>query len=204
MAIENPARPAMERRAFTFELRAQDEDKGPKITGHAALFNVEADLLFFREQIEPGAFAESIKNDDIRALWNHDSRIVLGRNKAGTLVLREDDKGLWVEIDPPKSAEPYIESIRRGDVTQMSFGFFVKDARWEKKDGKNVRVLTKVELFDVSPVTFPAYQQTDVSVRSAEQIFADYQPASGPTPPGADATLELDLRRRQLETISKF
>ena len=145
------------------------EDKQPKIIGHAAMFDQLSEPLFdFREKIAPGAFAKSIKKDDIRALFNHDANYPLGRNKAGTLKLKEDDQGLAIEIDPPQTqwARDLQESIRRGDISQMSFGFTVVKDEWEHNKGKeSIRTLKEVKLYDVSPVTFPAYQQTSVKVR---------------------------------------
>lgn len=145
------------------------DEKQPKITGHAALFNkLSEPLPGFREKIAPGAFADSIKTDDIRALFNHDANYVLGRNKAGTLKLVEDEQGLAIEIDPPNTqwAKDLQESIRRGDISQMSFGFVVQDDDWQQSKGKDaVRTLKTVKLFDVSPVTYPAYPQTSVKVR---------------------------------------
>src|SRR5262245_46107276 len=114
----------LERRAFTVNLRAADDS--PKINGHAAVFGVEADIAgLFWERIEPGAFTKAIGRDDVRALWNHNPDYVLGRNTSGTLRLSEDEKGLAVEIDPPDTqwARDLAISIRRGDVSQMSFGF---------------------------------------------------------------------------------
>lgn len=162
----------IERRAFTFEMRA---DEAPKIVGHAALFNTEADLGFFREVIEPGAFEKSIGKDDVRALFNHDPNFVLGRNTAGTLRLSEDDKGLAIELDPPETqwAKDLMVSMKRGDITQMSFGFIAKGQRTEKRDGMLYRIVSEAQLFDVSPVTYPAYKQTDVAVRSAQEIYEE-------------------------------
>ncbi len=151
------------------ELRAADDEESGKISGYAALFNVESDDLFFgSETIKPGAFTKTLQDADVRALWNHDSNFVLGRNKAGTLKLREDSKGLFTEITPPDAhwASDLMESIRREDVTQMSFGFRTVRDEWHSKDDKTERHILEVELFDVSPVTFPAYPQTDVAVRS--------------------------------------
>ena len=170
----------LERRAFSFELRAQES---PVIAGHAALFNTDADIGgYYVERISPGAFSESIGADDIRALFNHSPDYVLGRNKAGTLRLDEDERGLAIEIDPPDTqlARDLVTSIKRGDISQMSFGFFTKDAEWKTENGKDVRILKKVQLFDVSPVTFPAYSQTDVSVRSAADILAERPPGHQP------------------------
>lgn len=155
-------------RSCVAELRA-DENDG-KIRGYAAVFDsLSEDLGGFREKIAKGAFSDTL-NADVRALWNHDANIVLGRTTAGTLTLREDNHGLAIEIDPPNTqqANDLLISIRRGDVSQMSFGFYTKDDSWEKRDGENIRTLRKVELFDVSPVTYPAYSDTSVATRSLD------------------------------------
>lgn len=127
----------------------------------------------FREKVLPGAFADTIKTDDIRALYNHDVNYVLGRNKAGTLFLEEDDIGLKVRILPPDTqwARDLMVSIEWGDISQMSFGFIVISDRWGTEEGVDMRELLKVKLYDVSPVTFPAYPQTDVGVRSAMEAY---------------------------------
>ena len=179
--------------------------KGPKIVGHAAVFNkLSADLGGWREQIAPGAFAEAIKNDDIRALWNHDAAIVLGRNTAGTLRLSEDKKGLAIEIDPPdtQAARDLMVSMERGDVDQMSFGFWVKPGgqSWgEDADGQAIRTLTDVGLFDVSPVTFPAYPQTDVAIRELRR----YRGTGSSSNPSHDdeESPGIAIRRRALDLI---
>ena len=160
-----------ERRTLQSEFRVERREDGKKlIRGHAAVFNVETDLGWFRERIAPGAFRESIETDDVRALFNHDENFILGRNKAGTLTMREDEQGLYVEIDPPDTqvARDLVTSIERGDISQMSFGFQTIKDSWETEENaaKDLRTLEKVKLWDVSPVTFPAYQETDVAVRS--------------------------------------
>lgn len=147
------------------------DGKAGKIEGHAAVFNQLSVPLgggWYRERISPGAFAKTIREDDIRGLWNHDDNYVLGRNKSGTLTLREDDKGLFVSIQPPDTtwANDLSVSIRRKDIDKMSFGFNVLGEHWVKEGGENIRTLDEVKLWDVSPVTFPAYPQTDVAVRS--------------------------------------
>ena len=147
------------------------EGSAPKIYGHAAIFNsLSEDLGGFREQIAPGAFAKTLDSADIRALFNHDSNIVLGRNKSGTLRLKEDETGLAIEIDPPdtQAARDLIVSMKRGDISQMSFGFRIVKDKLEKRGGEWVRTLLDVNLFDVSPVTYPAYVMTDVSIRSID------------------------------------
>lgn len=149
----------------------------PIIEGHAAVFNQWSEelggMFSFKEKVLPGAFSETIQTDDIRALFNHDPNYVLGRNKAGTLELKETQKGLLVRITPPDTqwARDLTVSIDRGDISQMSFGFLVIEDRWGHEDGMDVRELQKVKLFDVSPVTFPAYPQTSVGVRSADEVY---------------------------------
>lgn len=160
-----------ERRIFQAELRAVAQDSSIVLRGYAAVFNSLSQVIYgFREMIAPGAFAASI-DDDIRALWNHDTNYVLGRTKSKTLSLAEDERGLAVEIHPPQTSlvESFVESIRRGDVDQMSFGFNVLDETWDQlEDGTVVRTLLKVKLFEVSPVAFPAYTATEVGVRGEQ------------------------------------
>lgn len=151
--------------------KGAESEKDIKIRGHAAIFNeLSVDLGGFREKIDPGAFAKSILEDDVRALWNHNADMVLGRNKSGTLKLTEDERGLAIEIDPPDTqlGRDVMCLMQRGDVTQMSFGFTVPEGgeRWEMMGGVAIRTLTAVNLFDVSPVTYPAYEGTDVAARS--------------------------------------
>jgi len=155
----------------TSEIRLKEpEDDGTVgITGYAAVFDKwSEDLGFFKEKIEPGAFARTIKNADVRALINHDPNLVIGRTKNGTLRLWEDDTGLGYEVDLPNTtyAVDLRESITRKDITQNSFGFRTIADDWTE-DGKR-RTLLEVELFDVSPVTFPAYRQTKVKMRLQE------------------------------------
>src|SRR3972149_5983877 len=160
------------------EFRVDTEESGTFLRGHAAVFNKEADIGWFKEIVRPGAFADTIVRDDIRALWNHDPNFVLGRKKNGTLRLSEDSIGLSVEIHPPDSpwAACVVESVRRKDVDQMSIGFISLDEQWGKKDGVRLREILKIQLFDVSPVTFPAFVDTDVSVRSClASIGINYQ-----------------------------
>lgn len=155
------------------------EDESRFIRGHAAVFNQIESGGWYREQVAPGAFKNSLKQDDIRALWNHKTEFVLGRNKAGTLSLKEDDTGLYVEINPPDTqiGRDAIVSIDRGDVSQMSFGFIVKKATWtEFEDEDDLRTIEDVELWEVSPVTFPFYPQTDVSVKAEYRAWQDSQP----------------------------
>jgi HK97 family phage prohead protease len=169
----------MERRTFpVLELRAAaaEAETRPHITGHAAVFNSLSEMLWgFREIVAPGAFKDAIEKSDVRALVNHDANFVLGRKKSGTLKLWEDERGLAIDIDPPDTgwAKDLLVSIGRGDIDQMSFGFTVAEDRWEEIEGETRRTIIRVdELFDVSPVTFPAYPETDTALRArfAERI----------------------------------
>lgn len=156
------------------ELRVNPGADGPTITGYASVFDTWADIGgMFKERVKRGAFAKSIKESDVRALWNHDERFVLGRNRAGTLRMKEDEQGLFVEIDPVDAtwSRDLMASMRRGDVNQMSFGFTVNEQQADYQRGE--RTLLDVTLFDVSVVTYPAYPTTTAQVRS---MFS----ASGP------------------------
>lgn len=168
----------MERRAFTADLLKIEQRAEGKRTlfGHAAVFGqLSEDLGGFREQIQAGAFADAIQTDDVRALFNHDPNFVLGRNRSKTLTLSEDARGLAIEIELPDTStirDLVVAPIERGDVSQMSFGFSVRPGGqdWAKDDeGRVVRTLKKLRLFDVSPVTFPAYPQTDVAARALRE-----------------------------------
>lgn len=206
----------IERRNFPVsELRAITDDKGLRhITGYAAVFNcLSEDLGGYRERIAPGCFSRAIKEDDVRALWNHNSDCVLGRVKSETLRLSEDAHGLRIECDPPDAqwARDLMTSIERGDVDQMSFGFIVRrypdgsrGATWAIEDDVDVRILNDVELFDVSPVTFPAYPDTEVGLRSLEEYKR-----SAAVPPGGnggtdDPMIIVGLRRKKLELKTKL
>ena len=169
----------IERRNFVLdsckvESRADGESR--TIVGHAAVFNeLSENLGGFRELIQPGAFKDAIEQDDVRALFNHNPDYILGRNKAGTLALSEDQRGLAIEITPPDTqvGRDLLVSMERGDITQMSFGFRVKAGgqSWgEDENGETIRTLTDLKLFDVSPVTYPAYPQTDAALRSMNEF----------------------------------
>ena len=194
-----------EYRTYEFELRktGDDQDSKPKIVGYSAVFDqLSGDLGGFREKIQKGAFAKSISEDDIRALFNHDSNYVLGRNKNGTLTLEEDDHGLRVEIEPPDTqfANDLMKQIERGDIDQMSFGFVTRSDKWEEEEGKiPIRTLLDVELWDVSPVTYPAFAQTNVGVRSAEDIYKEYCNSQQPEPPKRKIIDTLKLKQKLIE-----
>ena len=152
------------------EIRADEENR--KITGYAAVFDsMSGNLGGFREKIERGAFSKALPKSDVRALINHDSNYVLGRAKAGTLRMFEDERGLKIEIDPPatQAANDLLVSINRGDIDQMSFAFSLGKDSWEERNGETVRTIHEfAEIYDVSVVTYPAYEETSVALRSMD------------------------------------
>ena len=195
----------IERRSFPIrEIRATDGDN-PKISGYAAVFDeLSENLGGFHERIQRGAFANTLNTADVRALWNHDSNYPLGRSRAGTLVLSEDETGLAFEIDPPETsyAKDLLVSMRRGDVDQMSFGFITIRDKWEQIGGQVIRTLLEVELFDVSPVTYPAYPTTSATVRSKFESFtAESQAASDGANDTAAAQARNANRKRKLQLL---
>ncbi|MFA5706430.1 MAG: HK97 family phage prohead protease [Candidatus Neomarinimicrobiota bacterium] len=199
----------IERRNYPVtELRAITDEKGLRhITGYAAVFNsLSEDLGDYREKIDPGAFSETIRNDDIRALKNHNADYVLGRNKSGTLTLGEDQRGLKIDIIPPDAqwARDYMESIDRGDVDQMSFGFRTLEHRWEGEYPEEIRTLMKVRLFDVSPVTFPAYPDTEVGLRSLEEYRKSQKTPQKEGEEADDYLIGLNIRRKRLVLKEKL
>jgi HK97 family phage prohead protease len=183
------------------DLRVSGDDKAPVLEGHIAVFNqLSDDLGGFREKIEPGAFAETIKLHDIRALWNHMDDLVLGRNKAGTLELEEDAIGLAFRNTPPDTSwfKDKMVSLKRKDVTGASFGFWTDADEWgTDPDGTHVRTLKKITLVEVSPgVTFPAYPQTDVAMHSLRNWEAGQRAGQA-----AADLVQIDLRSRRLQLM---
>lgn len=155
------------------ELRAGDSGKVAK--GYAALFGSTADIGdMFEEVIAPGAFSDTL-NDDVRALVNHDRSRVIGRTKSGTLRLKEDTKGLYVEIDLPDTTDgrDLAVQLERGDVSGMSFGFSVTHDEWDETGAKPIRTIHKVVLYEVSATAFPAYSDTEIALRSLEEARAE-------------------------------
>jgi HK97 family phage prohead protease len=151
------------------EVRAADE--GILVEGYAAVFNQETDIGgFFRERIEPGAFSEAIGRDDVVFLINHDG-LPLARTRSGTLTLSEDDKGLKIstrleESDPDVAR--IVGKMKRGDLDKMSFAFWPEVQEWDDSGDMPVRTIKKASLHDVSIVTTPAYDGTEIGLRSLE------------------------------------
>lgn len=176
----------VEQRAYQIQdLDIGDTNGAPHIRGYAAVFDTLSLPLNLwgpipvREKVRPGAFSKTLRESDIRALMNHDPNYVLGRNKSGTLALKEDAKGLAVDITPPDTqwARDLAVSMRRGDVNQMSFQFKSLRDEWEKghdPTGGEVANHTLIEarLYDVSVVTFPAYPTTSAGMRDIWSAMA--------------------------------
>jgi hypothetical protein len=187
-------------------LRAQTKDGRPVITGYAAVFNsLSEDLGGFREVIRPGAFAACLADAglDVRAVFNHDPNLVLGRSTAGTLRLVEDAHGLSFEVEPPDTswARDLMVSIARGDISQCSFRFYMfadplRGQVWRAGSDGVIREITEfAEVDDVSVVTYPAYKATEVSLRSLESFRRSQQP-SGPAGPAGNRAwlIQADMR----------
>ena len=167
-----------ERQLRTAESAFQTREDGDEliIEGYFAVYNsdyvINEDMS---ESIAPGAFTDTLGND-IRALTNHDTSLVLGRNKAGTLELRDDSRGLWgrIKINPnDQDAMNTYERVKRGDVNQCSIGFEILDEETEFLEGGRIHwTIRKINLFEVSVCTVPAYAETSVSARmhDAEEI----------------------------------
>jgi HK97 family phage prohead protease len=153
------------------ELRATGE-QGMTISGYAARFNSQSEDMGFREVIEPGAFTRSLKSrNEIKAFINHDTNLVIGSTRSGTLTLSEDDKGLADTVSLPDTsyARDLSVSAARGDTSGQSFGFSVVRDEWNKDYTQ--RRLLEVRLHEVSIVTgFPAYAATTVNVRALQRL----------------------------------
>lgn len=161
---------SLEKRTLTspIELRAEN---GKTVGGYAAVFNSETLIGdYFREVIAPGAFTKAIRGDVV-ALYHHERSRVLGRTKAGTLKLAEDDKGLKFELDLPDTTDgrDVAALIERGDITGMSFGFVVTRQKWDETTKVPLRTIEEVELHEITVTAFPAYDDTSIAMRSLEE-----------------------------------
>ena len=154
---------------FLSEFKVRDDDEKPTIEGYFAVFNSTYDMGWgMSESIAPGALTKALSND-VRALINHDTTLVLGRTSAHTLELREDSHGLWgkITINPKDSdAMNLYERVKRGDVDQCSFGFNIVSEETDFRDDGTIHwTITEADLHEVSVCTFPAYEETAVSAR---------------------------------------
>lgn len=170
-----------EKRELTNQIEIREDESGRTLHGYAVKWEMKSQTLGywrrFKEQFRKGAFAESLTNDDQRALWSHDPSKVLGRTKNGSLRLFEDNIGLRFELDLPNTTlgNDAYETIKRGDVDGVSFGFVMQKEEWDESDLDNVvRTITKAKLLEISPVAFPAYPDSQVSARSHDPYKAHY------------------------------
>lgn len=167
-----PNRDERQIRSISSAFETRETDEGRYIEGYFSVFNSNYELWpGATESVAEGAFSNTLSND-IRCLIDHETRLVLGRNKAGTLELREDSRGLWgrVKINPnDQDAVNLYERVKRGDVDQCSFGFRIVSEETDFRDDGTVHwTIREVELFEVSVVTFPAYEETSVAARKAD------------------------------------
>lgn len=160
-------------RAVATDFQTREENNAPHISGYFVVFNSVSEIFpGMTESVAPGAFRNTLSGD-IRALVNHDSTLVLGRTKAHTLELKEDERGLWgdITINPEdRDAMNLYERVKRGDVDQCSFGFDIVSEDTDYRDDGSIHwTIREVKLHEVSCCTFPAYEETNISARSAER-----------------------------------
>ena len=170
--METAERTRRQMRSADAEFKTREDGEDLSIEGYFAVFNSNYDIGYgMSESIAPGAFDGTI-SDDVRALINHDTTLVLGRTAAHTLELKQDERGLWgrVAINPKDSdAMNLYERVKRGDVNQCSFGFDILDEETEFRDGGEIHWTIKaVKLYEVSCCTFPAYEETSIAARQRD------------------------------------
>jgi HK97 family phage prohead protease len=208
----------VEIRTQKVELRVNRKEDGalPKIEGYASVFNKDSEDMGFIERVAPGAFKKALKISDARALFNHDPNYILGRQSSGTLKLKEDKTGLFMSVNPPDTQiirDLVLTPIERGDMTEQSFGFSIAADEWKDLDTDHpTRTITEVKnVFDVSPVTFAAYNDTSVALRSlalAKENFVEPEPEPDEftitvRAPGLDPE-EIDFGFSDKEEAQKF
>jgi hypothetical protein len=202
----NMEKDGVERRVMVvdeMELRVSDGDN-PKITGYAAKFGKwSKDLGGFREKIKVGAF-DDVLGDDVRGLKNHDPNLLLGRTKSKTMKLAANKTGLRFDINTPDTnvGRDTVEEIRRGDISGCSFSFIVDTDEWKYLQDDTVeRTIIKVrQLFDVGPVTYPAYPDTTVATRSLEKLKEERKGEVEDEERKAKKAEELEEKKKQDET----
>lgn len=160
-------------RTKSTEFKTREDGENLAIEGYFAVFDSVYEIApGMSESIAPGAFDNTLSGD-IRALINHDTTLVLGRTKANTLQLKTDNHGLWGHIDINRNdtdAMNLYNRVQRGDVDQCSFGFNIVNEETDfREDGSVHWTIREVELFEVSPCTFPAYEETNIAARSRER-----------------------------------
>ena len=170
--------PEAERRMISEPMEFREEGEEKFFQGYAFVYETRTDIGEFTEEIARGA-ADDVMNNDVRALFNHDPNIVLGRTKSGTLKISSDERGLRYQIKFNPNDSDHVnlrERIMRGDVSESSFAFRKKTDKWEMRDGRKHRTVTKFQrLVDVSPVTYAAYNDATVAMRSMNLTEDNYK-----------------------------
>lgn len=189
------------------EIRAKTAEEDKKtIGGYALRYNAPTKIIDwwgdeFLEEFAQGAFDESIQARTVKALWNHQTSCPLGSTKSQTLRFNVDPEGLNYDVDLPGNTwgDDAYESVQRGDVDGSSFGFITKDEKWSVIDyeGKKIdkRTITRAELIEVSPCTFPAYDSSEINCRSFEEIKEQREKQKTP---GTNHELEIEKLRTQI------
>ena len=179
----------MEKESRSFPIEIRKDGEGVRLAGRPIVYGKRSEDMGFFEYIDPGAAKKALKRSDIRALYGHNSDTLLpiGRQSAKTLRAKEvDGEGVDIEIDPPKRnqfVDALIESIERGDIREMSFGFTVAKDQWtypaNAKDPVIRHIVEFEEIFDVSYVTFAAYNDTSVALRKLAEFRSKNIPPDG-------------------------
>lgn len=172
----------MEKRIFNIENRFETREDGQEVVvGYGSIWNSRSENLGgFYEYISPDAISqETIDKSDVRALINHDPNLVLARSTAGNLTLSVDEKGLRYEFSIPETSygKDLAINMKNGNINQSSFAFTVGSDEWSTdEDGNDIRTITSIEkLYDVSPVTYPAYSQAESDLVVAQRALAMYK-----------------------------
>lgn len=203
--------PEVEKRELLNEgIEIRESEDGTKtVSGYAVKWEKKSQTLGvwyrFKEQFKKGAFIETLSDDDQRALWSHDTSQVLGRTKNGTLRLSEDDIGLRFELDLPNTTlgKDVYETIKRGDVDGVSFGFKMVKEEWDESNPDNIiRSVTKAKLLEISPVAFPAYPDSTVSARNYDpykEYLSKREAEKGPFFNAQNYRKRLELKIKECE-----
>ena len=179
------------------QFRTSEDNNNRIIEGYFAVFEEETELFKgFFEKISKGAFKNTLEKDNIRCLFNHNTDIVLGTTDNNTLILKEDDKGLYGKViinDKDTEAINIYERVKRGDITGCSFGFFLLDFEEETDDkGRHTKIL-EAQLLEVSICTYPAYESTNISARNKQYDYIS----------GKKLNNKKDNIRKKLERLCK-
>lgn len=185
-----------ERRNAEGDIEFREDGETQYIEGYGIVYDQATDIGPFTEDVKRGA-ADHLLNSDVRGLLNHDTNYVLGRTKSGTMELIGDERGVKYRIKYNPNDPDHVrvrEKIKRGDISQSSFGFTVQDDDWSMRKGKQHRSITKFKsLVDMSPVTFAAYKNTTVAMRSLDKVNEDYRKDL--------AEMDLDTMRSDLKNF---